>query len=99
MTDHDAINGVARCSCRRGAQDIADAQVWALLEALHPGLMDDLYGLRGPGERLHVPKELESPRARARRLDDGMMSVRTLAMVAEVGYETARRARNEKGRE
>ena len=99
MTDHDAINGVARCSCRRGAQDIADSQVWALLEALHPGLMRDLHGLRAPGERLHVPKELESPRERARRLDDGVMSLRALAVVAEVGYATAYRARNEKGRE
>ena len=98
MTHADII-GVDRCSCRRPAQDIADAQVWAILEARHPGLMRDLYGLRGPGERLHVPKELESPRARARRLDDGVMSVRMLAILAEVGYETARRARNEKGRE
>lgn len=98
MTDHDAIMGVARCSCRRSAQDITDSQVWALLEALHPGLMSDLCGLRGPGERLHVPKEIESPRARARRLDDGVMSVRMLAVVAEVGYGTAFRARNEKSR-
>lgn len=96
MTDFDAINGVARCSCRRSAQDIADAQVWINLEALHPGLMDDLYGLRGPGESIYVPKGVESPRARARRLDDGVMSVRTLAIVAEVGYGTAFRARNER---
>ena len=99
MTDHDAIAGVDRCSCRRSAQDVADAQVWALLEARHPGLMRDVYGFRGPGESLYVPKGLESPRERARRLDDGVMSVRMLAIVAEVGYETARRARNEKGRE
>lgn len=99
MTDLDAITGVDRCSCRRSAQDVANAQVWMILEARHPGLMNDLYGLRGPGETLYVPKGVESPRERARRLDDGMMSVRTLAIVAEVGYGTAYRARNEKGRE
>lgn len=98
MTTTPNILGLDTCSCRRSAQDIVDSQVWAPLEALHPGLMRDLYGMRAPGERSHVPKELESPRARARRLDDGMMSVRTLAMVADVGYETGKgRARNEKG--
>ena len=99
MTDHDAITGVDRCSCRRPVQDIADAQVWAILEARHPGLMDDLYEHRGPGESIYVPKGVESPKARAQRLDDGVMSVRMLAIVAEVGYGTAYRARNEKGRE
>ena len=36
---------------------------------------------------------------RAKKLDDGAMSVQELADVAGVGYGTARRARNEKGRE
>ena len=96
MTDNDAIVGVARCSCRRPAQDIADAQVWAMLEEEHPGVHKRAQELLGIGSRLLVTKWLERPRERARRLDDGVMSVRMLAILAGVGYETARRARNER---
>lgn len=96
---HADISGIDRCSSRRPAQDIADAQVWAMLEAEHPGVHRKAQELLGIGARLLVTKYLERPRDRARRMDTGNMSVRELAVYAEVGYETARRARNEKGRE
>lgn len=96
---HADITGIARCSCRRVVQDETDLQVWEWLESRHPGLLDDVHSKRGPGERLHIPQAIERPRERAQRMDDGVMTVRMLAFVAGVGYETARRARNEKGRE
>ena len=96
---HADILGIDRCSSRRPVQDIADAQVWAILEAEHPGVHKRAQEILGIGSRLLVTKYLERPRDRARRLDDGVMSVRELAESAGVGYGTARRARNEKGRE
>lgn len=93
---HDDIMGVDRCACRRPVQDIADARVWAMLEAEHPGVHKRAQELLGIGTRFLVTKYLERPRDRARRLDDGEMSVRELAEAAGVGYETARRARNER---
>ena len=99
MTHADDITGIARCSCRRVVQDETDLQVWEWLESRHPGLLDDVHSKRGPGERLHVPQAIERPRERAQRMDDGVMSVRTLAVVAGVAYGTAWAARNEKSRE
>lgn len=83
----------------QAAGEFLDATLWQWLESRHPGLLADVHEHRGPGERIHVPHAIERPRDRAQRLDDGVMSVRMLAVVAGVGYETARRARNEKGRE
>ena len=95
----DDIIGMDRCSRRRPVQDETDMQVWRWLESRHPGLLADVHQRRAPGERLFVPMATERPRDRAKKLDDGAMSVQELADVAGVGYGTARRARNEKGRE
>ena len=99
MTTHADIAGVGRCQGREHAQDLVDAQVWAILEAKHPGLMDDVLELKGMGERLHIPKSLETKREQAKRLDDGVMSVRDLADLAGCCCKTVRRARKEKSRE
>ena len=79
--------------------DWVDATLWQWLESRHPGLLADVHMHRGPGERIHVPQAIERPRERARRMDDGVMSVRTLAVLAGVAYGTAWAARNEKSRE
>ncbi|MEF2146667.1 MAG: hypothetical protein V3573_14570 [Desulfovibrionaceae bacterium] len=97
-TTHDII-GADNCQGRKKAQDIVDAQVWGILESRHPGLLADVHTLKGPGEKLHIPHTLESKRDRAKRLDDGVMSVRELAALAGCCYETARQARKKKGRE
>ena len=96
---HADITGIARCSCRRVVQDETDLQVWEWLESRHPGLLDDVHTKRNPGERLHIPQDVMRPRARAAMMDDGVMSVRALAIVAGVSRMTAWAARNEKGRE
>ena len=95
MTD---ITGLAKCSARKPT-DITDRELWSWLESRHPGLRTDLLQHRAPGERVHVPHDIETARERALRADDGEMSVRELAEVAGVGMETARRARIEKGRD
>ena len=95
MTD---ITGLAEYSTRKPT-DITDRELWLWLESRHPGLRMDLLQHRAPGERVHVPHDIETARERALRLDDGEMSVRELAEVAGVGMETARRARIEKGRD
>ena len=99
MTTIPDIIGADRCQGRKHLQDIADAQVWGILEARHPGLLEDVHTLKGPGEKLHIPHAIESKRDRAKRLDDGVMSVQALAELSGCCYETARRARKEKGRE
>ena len=98
MDDLADVTGVARCSCRKHAQDDVDRDVWAALEADFPGFLSRVHELRGPGERLRIPHSVERPRARARRVDDGQMAVTVLAALAGVGYATAWRARHEKSR-
>lgn len=98
MTTIPDIIGADHCACRRPVQDIADAQVWAILEAEHPGVHKRAQELLGIGARFLVTKYLERPRDRARRIDDGVMSVRALAAAVGCCYETARRARKEKSR-
>lgn len=93
---HAEINGLDRCMCRRPAQDIADRKVWMILEATYPGLLQKVHEMRGPGERLKVPHGVESARDRAKRLDDGDMSVAELARAADVAYGTAWAARRER---
>ena len=97
---HADINGLDRCMCRRPAQDIADRQVWMMLNAEFPGLLQRVHELRGAGERLLIPQSVEGARERAMRLDDGDMSVAELARTAGVAYGTAWAARRqEKSRE
>ena len=98
MDDLADVAGIALCSCRKLVQDDVDRDVWAALEADFPGLLIRVHELRGPGERLRIPKAVERPRARARRVDDGQMAVTVLAELAGVGYATAWRARQEKSR-
>jgi hypothetical protein len=99
MTNTRDIICADRCTTRRPAQDIADAQVWTILEELHPGLLLDVQKLKGPGEKLHIPHTLRTKRERAKLLDDGVMTLRELAALVGCCTKTASKARKEKGRE
>ena len=99
MTTIPDIIGADRCQGRKHLQDIADAQVWTILEARHPGLLLDVQKLKGPGEKLHIPHALRTKRERAKLLDDGVMTLRELAALVGCCTKTASRARKEKGRE
>lgn len=98
MTTIPDIIGADRCQGRKHTQDMVDAQVWTILEAKHPGLLEDVHALKGPGEKLHIPHALETRIEAARRIDDGVMSVRALAAAVGCCYETARRARKYRAR-
>ena len=96
MTTIPDILGLDKCLCRSTVQDIVDRQWWKVLEGKHPGLHADLVEIFGAGSRPHIPRSLETPREKARRLDDGKMTIVMLAAVAHVGYATAHRAREER---
>lgn len=91
----DDITGVDRCTHRRSAQSVTDMDIWAALEKKHPGLLSDVHSAVGVGCLLYVPRLLETPRARVRRMDDGRMSAEKLAEVAGVCVRTVYRARQE----
>jgi len=90
------ILGLDKCTCRRPAQDIADRQLWLMLESEFPGLLHRVHEHRNGGEKILVPKSVEGARERATRLDDGDMSVAELARHAGVAYGTAWAARRQK---
>ena len=96
MTTIPDILGLDKCLGRKAVQDIVDRKGWELLEAKHPGILADAIEIFGAGSRPHIPRSLETPRAKARRLDDGKMTIVMLAAVAHVGYATAYRAREER---
>ena len=91
----DDITGADKCTRRRPTQSVTDMDIWAALEKKHPGLLSDEHTEVGSGCLLYVPRALETPRARARRLDDGRMTAEKLAEVAGVCIRTAYRARQE----
>ena len=91
----DDITGIDRCSRRRATQSVTDMDIWAALEKRHPGLLSDVHSMCGAGVHLYVPRGLETPRERAKRLDDGVMSAERLAELAVVSVRTAYRAKRE----
>ena len=91
----DDITGIDRCAHRRATQSVTDMDIWAALEKKHPGLLSDVHSMCGAGVHLYVPRALETPRERARRLDDGAMSAERLAELAGVCVRTAYRAKKE----
>lgn len=93
---HADIQGLGKCLGRKATPDITDTELWAALESEFPGLMRRVHEHRGPGERLYVPARVERQVDRAERLDDGVMTVRTLATVAGVSVRTAWAARQER---
>lgn len=88
MTLRD-IQGLDKCLGRKSTPDLTDTELWAMLESEFPGLMHRLHEHRGPGERVYVPVRVEQQMDKAMRMDDGVMSLRTLAVVAEVSVRTA----------
>ena len=95
MTDSDII-GIESAASERKTSTLTDRETWVQLEALFPGLRDALLARRQPGRSIYITYELETPRGRARALDDGVMGIRELARLAGVAYETARKARRER---
>ena len=90
------ILGLDRAAQRKIGPSLTDRDVWRCLECDFPGLRDRLLDFRGPGEDMYIPADMETPRARAKSLDDGVMGIRELAQIAGVAYETARKARRER---
>ena len=94
---HADIQGLDAYSGRKNNLDLTAQEFLMLVEARFPGAGEFIVRERG-GEKFTVPRSLEMPRERAARLDDGEMSLRELAVVAEVSVYTAWAARQEKSR-
>lgn len=90
------INGVERYSGRKNNLDLKTPEFLLLLDALFPGAGQFIVEHR-KGERIQIPRtlETETKRARAQRLDDGLMPLRELAELAGCCTKTASRARKE----
>ena len=91
----DDITWIDRCSRRKATQSVTDLDIWTELENRYPGLLSDVHSMCGAGVHLYVPRGLETPRERAKRLDDGVMSAEKLAELAGVCVRTAYRAKRE----
>ena len=91
----DDITWIDRCSQRKATQSVTDLDIWTALERRHPGLLSDVHSMCGAGVHLYVPRGLETPRERAKRMDDGVMSAERLAELAGVCVRTAYRAKRE----
>ena len=91
----DGITGIDRCSRRRATQSVTDLDIWTALEKRYPGILSDVHSMCGAGVHLYVPRGLETPRERAKRMDDGVMSAERLAALAGVCVRTAYRAKKE----
>ena len=94
---HSDIQGLGAYSGRKNNVDLTAQEFLMLVESLFPGAGEFFVQQRG-GDRFTVPKTLEPALDRAKRLDDGVMPVRVLAVVAGVSERTARTARQEKSR-